>query len=236
MNRFLALLVGLTFLSAIALVAADEATWNKPLPEWTPADAQTVLTGSPWVKVITVATMRKLSESERREGGNMQAEGGGKGIGVEGLGNLSLFGGKTKPPVKAPPAPKVWIRWESALPVRAAELRAADNAAPEIDGEDYAICVYNVPLELSPFERKSLPENLKRVTALKLDGGKEIRPSKVLVRDDGSTRATLVYFFPRSLNINAGVKRVDFTAQVGRLFLSQFFSPEEMQFQSKLAL
>jgi len=223
-------------LPVIALVAADEPTWNKPLPEWSAEDATAVLTGSPWVKVITAATMRKLSESERREGGNMEAEGAGTGVGFEGLENFSLFGvGKSKTPAKKDPPVRLWVRWESALPVRAAELRNADAAAPMIDGEDYAICVYNVPLSVTGFDMKVLPENLKRVGWLKFDG-REVKPSRVLVRPDGSAVATLVYFFPRSANITSDIKQVEFVALVGRVYLSQFFFPEEMKFQNKLAL
>jgi len=220
-------------LPLVLLAAADQPTWDKPLPEWSTDDAQAILTGSPWVKVITTGLMRKLSESERREGGNMEAEGGGKGVGFD---DFSLFGMKSKSAGKKEPGPpKLWIRWESALPVRAAELRSADNAAPVIDGEDYAICVYDVPLAITGFDMKVLPDNLKRVGWLKFTG-KEIKPSRVLVRANGSTTATLVYFFPRSANITADIRQVDFTAQVGRLFLSQSFFPAEMQFQNKLAL
>jgi hypothetical protein len=221
------------FLPVIALAAADEPAWNKPLPQWSTEDAMAVLTGSPWVKVITGSYMRKLSESERREGGNMEAEGGGKGVGFDGL---SLFG-KSKPPGPKEPGPvKLWIRWESALPVRAAELRSAEKSAPVIDGEDYAICVYEVPLSVTGFDMKVLPENLKRVGWLKFDDGKEIKASKVLVRAEGSTVATLVYFFPRSANIPTDTKRIEFVAQVGRLYLAQYFFPVEMRFQDKPAL
>lgn len=224
-------------LPVIALVAADEPTWNKPLPQWSAEDAQAVLTGSPWVKVINPALVRPLSESERREGGNMEAQGGGKGIGLSGLDNLSLFGGKPKTAAPAKPGlPKLWVRWESALPVRAAELRSADGAAPEIDGEDYAICVYEVPIDVTNLQIKTLPEILKRTGSLKLDDGREIRPLRVLARPYGSGMATLVYFFPRSANITPDIKRVEFVAQVGRVYLSQFFYPEEMKFQNKLAL
>jgi len=222
-------------LPVIALVAADEPTWNKPLPEWSAEDAKAVLTGSPWVKVINVSYMRKLTEAQRRDGGNMEAEGASKGEGLEVLENFSLFRDTKPNKAKQPAAPKLWIRWESALPVRAAELRSADNAAPMIDGEDYAICVYNLPLSVTGFDMKVLPENLKRVSWLKLDG-KDVKPSRVLVRPDGSGIATLVYFFPRSANITPDVKRVEFVAQVGRVYLSEFFYPEEMKFQNKLAL
>jgi len=224
-------------LPLIALLAADEPTWNKPLPEWNADDARAVLIGSPWVKVVTASFVRKLSESERREGGNMEAEGAGQGLGTEALDNLHLFGGKSKSPgKKEPPPPRLWIRWESALPVRAAELRANDTVAPELDGEDYAICVYNLPLPVTGFDMKVLPDNLKRLGSLKLDQKKEVKPSRVLVRPNGSEMATLVYFFPRGANITNAVTRIDFSAQVGRIMLQMDFFPAEMQFQNKLAL
>jgi hypothetical protein len=234
MTRYLVFL-----LPVMALVAGDEAKWNKPLPAWTVADAQALLNGSPWVKAVTPGTVRQLSESERRDGGNMTAEGGGKGVGLEGLDGMSLFHDKAK---STDPAPKkvepkrVWIRWESALPVRAAELRANDTAAPDLDGEDYAICVYDLPVNLDSFQAKTLPEMLKRNGSLKIDDGKEIRPVRVLVRSDGSKTATFVYFFARSINIGANTKKIDFVALVGRTYVAQSFFPAEMQFQNKLAL
>jgi hypothetical protein len=232
MTRFFVLL-----LPVVALVAADQPGWNKPLPEWTSDDAIALLTGSPWVKVITAGTVRKLSEFERREGGNMQAQGGGKGVGFEALDGPLPFILPPKPvAVKKEPPTRVWIRWESALPVRAAELRANDGVAPEIEGEDYAICVYNVPIDVTNLEMKTFPEALKRVGSLKLDDSREIKPSKVMVRNNGHAVATLLYYFPRKTNITAAVTRIEFTAQVGRIVLQQDFFPAEMQFQNKLAL
>jgi hypothetical protein len=139
-------------------------------------------------------------------------------------------------PVKKEAPTRLWVRWESALPVRAAELRAGDTVAPDLEGEDYAICVYNVPLTMTTFDMKTLPENLKRVASIKLDEGKEIKPSRVMVRANGSNVATLVYLFPRRTNITTAVTKVEFSAQVGRLVLEQQFFPAEMQFQNKLAL
>jgi hypothetical protein len=232
MIRFLVLL-----LPVMALVGADNPAWNKPLPEWTPEDAKVLLTGSPWVKVVTVGVVRKLSEFERRESGNMTAQGGGRGVGFQALDGMPLLGIGAKPaPAKKEAPTRLWVRWESALPVRAAELRAGDTVAPDLEGEDYAICVYNVPLTMVTIDMKTLPETLKRVGTLKLDDQKEIKASRVMVRSDGSNVATLVYFFPRRANITVSVQRIEFTAQVGRLVLQQEFFPAEMQFQNKLAL
>jgi hypothetical protein len=44
-------------------------------------------------------------------------------------------------------------RWGSATPVRVAEIKAKDKDedAPDLDGEDYALVVYNVPLKGAMF-------------------------------------------------------------------------------------
>jgi hypothetical protein len=56
----------------------------------------------------------------------------------------------------------------------------------------------------------------------------------LLPQDGGLT--TIVYLFPRSGEITADDKRVEFTAVFGRLFLAQYFYPAQMQFQGKLKL
>jgi hypothetical protein len=41
--------------------------------------------------------------------------------------------------------PKLTLRWESAMPVRTAELKVHDNDAPDVDESHYAIAVYGIP-------------------------------------------------------------------------------------------
>jgi hypothetical protein len=48
--------------------------------------------------------------------------------------------------------------------------------------------------------------------------------------------ATVVYFFPRSVEITRKDGWITFGAQIGRLFVTQPFSVEEMQFRGKLEL
>jgi hypothetical protein len=55
-----------------------------------------------------------------------------------------------------------------------------------------------------------------------------------LPRDNGLIG--VVYLFPRSALITAGDSSVRFVAQIGRVFVSQVFFPEEMQFQDKTEL
>jgi hypothetical protein len=57
---------------------------------------------------------------------------------------------------------------------------------------------------------------------------------KILRREDGL--ATVTYLFRRSVEITKRDQRVEFVAQLDRLFLAQFFSVEEMSLMGKLEL
>jgi hypothetical protein len=223
-------------LAAVLLTAADTAdpSWkDKPVSQWNAEDAKQVLTDSPWVKVVTPQNIRDLSPDERREGGNMEA-GIGKGVGIAGLGILgprrqaeAIARAHYKPTPNA-----VVVRWESALPVRSAEQKAGETDVPTLDSDHYAIVVYDI---LTP-KRYNLANELKGIAFLKRDNNKDIKPSHVniLRQDDGT--ATLVYLFPRSKEITKKDGRLEFVAQIGRLFVSQFFYTWDMQIQGQLEL
>jgi hypothetical protein len=218
---------------AAVLIAADSSWKDKPVSQWTADDGKQVLTDSPWVKQVTPQNVRDLSPDERREGGNMEA-GIGKGVGIAGLGILgrrrqeeAIARAHYKPTPEA-----VTVRWESALPVRTAEQKTGETEVPAMDADHYAIVVYDV---LTP-KRWNLASELKGIAYLKRDTKKDIRPSHVeILRNDDDT-ATIVYFFPRSVEITKKDGRLLFVAQIGRLFVSQFFYVEQMQLQGQLEL
>jgi hypothetical protein len=220
-------------LVAVVLLAADFPWKDKPVSQWTADDGKQVLTDSPWVKQVTPQNVRDLSPDERREGGNMEA-GIGKGVGIAGLGILgrrrqeeAIARAHYKPTPEA-----VTVRWESALPVRTAEQKTGETEVPMIDSDHYAIVVYDV---LTP-KRWNLASELKGIAFLKRDTNKDIKPSHVeILRNDDDT-ATIVYLFPRSVEITKKDGRLLFVAQIGRLFISQFFYTEQMQLQGQLEL
>jgi hypothetical protein len=220
-------------LVAVVLLAADFPWKDKPVSQWTVDDGKQVLTDSPWVKQVTPQNVRDLSPDERREGGNMEA-GIGKGVGIAGLGILgrrrqedAIARAHYKPTPEA-----VTVRWESALPVRTAEQKTGETEVPMIDGDHYAIVVYDI---LTP-KRWNLASELKGIAFLKRDTKKDVKPSHVeILRNDDDT-ATIVYLFPRSVEITKKDGRLLFIAQIGRLFVSQFFYTEQMQLQGQLEL
>jgi len=220
-------------LAAVLLIAADPAWKDKPLPQWSVEDAKQVLTDSPWVKVVTPQNIRDLSPDERREGGNMEA-GIGKGVGLAGLGILgprrqaeAIARAHYKPTPNA-----VVVRWESARPVRAAEQEAGETDVPNVDSDHYAVVVYDI---LTP-KRYNLANELKGIAFIKRDAKKNLKPSHVeIIRQDDGT-ATIVYLFPRSVEITKKDGRLEFVAQIGRLFVSQFFYTWQMELQGELEL
>ncbi len=225
--------------AAVVLLAADplsvqDPLWkDKPISQWSVDDARQVLTDSPWVKVVTPQNVRDLSPDERRNGGDMQA-GIGKGVGLAGLG---ILGPRREAEAVArahyKPTPNaVVVRWESARPVRTAEQKAGETDVPTIDADHYAIVVYDI---LTP-KRWNLASELKGIAYIRRDNNKNLKPSHVdiLRQDDGT--ATIVYLFPRSKEITKKDGRLEFVAQIGRLFVSQFFYTWDMQLQGELEL
>jgi hypothetical protein len=215
----------------LLLAVPDDPAWSsKTIPQWDERDAKQVLIDSPWVKKVKLEQVRNLSKFERRDGGNWEA-GIGPAVGLAGTGlfgptlqELALERAHARPDLGT-----VWIRWKSALPVRAAEAKAGVVGSPLWDGDYYAIAVEDVP---TPF-RWNLASELKGTAFLKRDKKKDLKPTRVVILRHLHGLATVVYLFSRSAEITKNDQNVRFTAQIDRLFVSQFFFPEEMQFQGQ---
>lgn len=221
-------------LSCAALLLAGSPSWqSKPIAQWNENDAKQLLRSSPWVKHAAVSLLFQPSEDQLRAGGNM---GGGKGVGLESLEVSALVGGShhANTPVKKPGY--LVVRWESASPVRQAETKLQDAAAPGWDGEYYAVAIYGVPVDAGRLDEPGRAGAMKKLGVLKRDGMKDVKASKVQIEPSANGLATVLYLFPRSIGITAEEKRIEFSAQLGRIFVAQYFSPKEMQFQGKLEL
>jgi hypothetical protein len=223
-------LSGLILFSVVGLLAAD-VTWNtKEIAQWSKEDAQQVLADSPWVKRVTPAIMPTQNERERRDSGQM---GGANSVGLQALRLPTFFGGGPagKEQVRAG---ALTLRWESALPVRGAEVKAGEAGAPVVEEGSYAVAVYGLPTASIDGNLRLVSKELQRFGALKQNGKKEIKPSRVdiIQETDG---VVLVYVFPRPSGISLG-DVFEFSAQMGRYFIAQPFAASEMQFQGKLEL
>ena len=223
-----------------AAPASSRASWmNKPASSWTEDEARLILERSPWAKTTVAGIARRQSEDERRAGGNM---GQPTGVGFDGIDDK-----RVRPVlpqnvfVPAPTAPskaqliRLLVRWESALPVRVAELKTGESQPPTLSDEGYSVAVYGVPFTDAKGDPLSLARDFKESAFLRRDGKKDVKPLRVEAFEL-EHNAVVVYLFPYSAEIGKKDGVVEFTALIGRLQVSQTFNVEEMQFQGKLEL
>jgi hypothetical protein len=137
-------------------------------------------------------------------------------------------------PSSAPPI--LHVRWESAFPIREAELKSHDNDAPTLDDEShYAIAVYGVPNRMAPGSSRTDTDRLQKLASIKRDGKKDLKPSsvEVLQRQSGPV---IVYLFPKKKEITLQDKRIEFDSKIGSLQFVQSFYTDDMSYGGKLAL
>jgi hypothetical protein len=225
---------GLFLVGAALLLAADTPSWKaKPLEQWDESDAKQVLAESPWVGTATLQPIPNRSPGERRDSGDMEA-GIGHGVGIAGTGILGprrMHEAIARAHEQVSPG-KVTIRWESALPVRAAETKLGQTPASALHTGWYTITLYDVPLPKKHWG----PGKLKGLAFLKRENKPDFKPSRVEVHRNADGMATVVYLFPRHEEISRGDRQVTFAAQLARLYVSEFFYPATMQFAGKLEL
>jgi hypothetical protein len=223
--------------TALALMAGEVSWKTKPIPGWTQEDAQQILTDSPWAKTTVANISRMQTEFERREGGNMGQE---TGVGYDGVDQRTkkqqaahFFGSRVDGTPNASRPFTLQVRWESALPIRAAELKAGVIEPPTLAGDGYSIAVYGVPGSYFKDDPKKLGEPLKKEASLRREGKDDVKPSSVEVfqREDG---LVVVYLFPLSAELTKKDGKIEFAARIGRLGLTQYFDAGEMLFQGKL--
>jgi hypothetical protein len=232
-----------TMAAAAHLMAADPAWKITPAAQWTQEDARQVLAASPWSKEIRAVITRRLTEDQLREGGQMgQPRGiGNEGVDPKGSGptvSPNVFsgpGGDDRSPRSLSRPITLKLRWESALPVRLAELKSHEFEPPTLQGDGYSIAVYGVPSAKIKGDPTQLGEPLKNLAALKREGKKDVRPVRVEVFQQESG-LVIVYLFPLSAEISKKDGRVRLEAQIGRIVFAQDFELSEMEFMGKLEL
>lgn len=223
---------------AVLLLAADPGWKTKPIREWTEEDARQVLTDSPWTLNFRSAVMPLQSEAARREGGNM---GQPQGVGYKGVDNTTdgqrvakVLSGDFSGAAPIPPI-TVRVRWESALPVRAAELKAHEVEPPTLEGEGYQIAVYGIPGTYFKGDPATLGEPFKRLASLKREGKPDVRPTSVEVFQTGKG-IVVAYLFPFSAELSEKDTLVEFNALIGRIAVIHSFDLRLMRFEGKLEL
>jgi hypothetical protein len=221
-------------------VAPPEEGWrNKLTASWTEADARQVLERSPWAKMTVAGIARRQSEDERRAGGNM---GQPTGVGYDGIDDKRVR--PIMPQNVFVPAPtrpskaqiiRLLVRWESALPIRVAELKRGEAEPPTLSDDGYCIAVYGVPASYANGDPISLARDFKESAFLKRVGKPNVKPLRVEAFEL-EHNVVVVFLFPYSAEISRKDGLVEFDALIGRLQVSQTFNVDEMHFQGKLEL
>jgi hypothetical protein len=229
--------------TAAHLMAEDPVWKSKPAAQWTEAEAKQVLTKSPWAKEIKAVVTRRLTEDQLREGGQMgQPRGiGNEGVDPKGSGpkvSPNVFsgpGGDDRGSRSLPQPLTLRLRWESALPIQIAEMKAHEIEPPTLEGEGYRIAVYGIPGAGFKGNPEQLGEPLKNLAALKREGKKDAKPVRVEVfqTEDG---LVVVYLFPLSAEITRKDGRIQFCAHIGRIVFTETFDLNEMEYMGKLEL
>lgn len=192
--------------------------WNDRMPsDWKDAEIRQLLTKSPWAKeaaIVDTGLRGPLSSAPGSGGGGRRSGRGG-----------------TKQSAPAPSTADLvkWkgtVRWESALPVRAALHRGTPGETPA----DYILNVFgDVP---SAEGDAALTDNTKLEHK-----GDQIRLSRVepAPKTNFSSAGTLFYF-SRLLALQVEDKEVTFSTKLGPLELKCKFTLKDMLYRGKLEL
>jgi len=218
---------------AVFLNAAD--FWTNAFTEWTEKDVQKMMESSPWAKKLDIVAGGGAGTSAAdlfRPTGGLGAT---KTPGVAG-GNSVGTGGNSV---------ALYIRWQSALPVKQATMRLKYGAdvgkTPEAQeiltstDPNYLIAVEGLTLKITGgADADTLKKTLMDQTALVIKGKNPIAP--VDCRISGQEKITAVFAFPKTDPIGLEDKDVEFQSKIGTHLIKQKFHLKEMVYFDRLAL
>lgn len=236
----------LTALPAAALLYAGTFWETSDYLSWSKAEVEQVLYDSPWAKAGEI-------DAAGGGGGGFGLPGGSSGGGVGFPGG----GGRSPGGVHLPNGgwgvplasgyneydghdAEVTVRWNSALPVRQALVRAIDGLAPQVKDEmlhrapDYYI-IELTSLPLAGAWLAEEPERLRQSSRLVRKGQPTIRASRLEIIPHPGAPGALVYF-PRDEEITLDDKSVQFEMTPGEVNVKAKFKLKEMVFRRKLEL
>jgi hypothetical protein len=227
-------LAGAMLVYAVLLHAAD--FWTNIFTEWTDKDVHKMMESSPWAKKLDIAT----GEGGAGVGAGDRFRAGGIG-GTRTPGSNSSSVGSDSGQDTIP----LYIRWQSALPVKQAAMRMKYDAEVGTSPEAQAILGSTEPNYLIAVEgltRKitgggdgdALKKELIDQTALVIKGRNPIAPVDCSI--SGQEKITAVFVFPKTAPIVLEDKEVEFQSKIGTHTVKQKFHLKEMMYFDRLAL
>jgi hypothetical protein len=250
-------LLFLAVVTAGVLVASQP--WAKSPQKWTPDDAKRILTASPWAQE-TNAVFGNDNDREPPPPGPLPGAAQAGMAGPRGGNDGHWDGGVGRVARGGVPSLPVLIRWDSALPVRAAAAQLASASGgsmldptpvtSEEAAKDYVVTLIGlVPAKryrergqikgdsnsddsVDARDPEELLEGLMATSWLMQKGRANLAPENV--RLDGAT-GTVHLFFSRTNSI-ATDRDLTFTTRFGSLTVQRVFRLKDMTFNGRLAL
>jgi hypothetical protein len=212
-------------LAAPALAFPATEFWNEKKPEdWTDDEVQEMLTKSPWAKEASVSVFGGAGGALINRNGAMNRSGVATNSGRQRTNTTQTTQGDA-PDLRY----KAIVRWESALPVRAAlKRKPAEGLA------DFYILALVGDLSLADpdadeAQRESRLDMMKQYTKLDRHGGTIPLVNVEPVKKEGT-----LFYFPRAEPIKDG--QVTFTTKMGPVEVKCKFTVKEMTMRGKIEL
>ena len=259
MKKFALLLIT----AAFTLWAAD--FWqSKAYTDWNEKDIQKILTDSPWAKKVNmpleggfgggpagggIAESAGGGRGGRGGGGGGGgdaapapiSEGGGRGGRGGGGGGADIPGGGAS----LTAAVQLIIRWQTALPVKQALVKAkyGSEAANSAEGKQflarteqfYVIDLAGIPGNVLPRDQAA-KEALVKASTLSAKDKNSVVAAEIQADAPSGRNAELYFLFPRSTMFTADDKEVEFATKLGKTALKAKFRLKDMVINGKLDL
>lgn len=220
--------------TTVALMAAD--AWTKPYTEWTDADAQKVLTDSPWADRMAVETGQRGAIS-----------------------NPDDKGGAIQGPLTTP----ITVFWQSALPIKQAMYGRpnATDAQKQVLAREETIHLLRV--QGFPGSVRAAAQDLEKLKAasvIKIKGKPDLHPSEIQVSSPapppqnagegkgggpgggkggfgggGFGNFDVFFVFPKD-SISVDDKEIEFVTKLGAMNVRKKFKLKDMIYNGRLEL
>jgi hypothetical protein len=242
------------FLASLAAPVAFSRSWEQRFPDWTPADIDRILTGSPWARQFT-ASFRLAPLPDRQVETEFSQIGLPGGIGLPRIPGTrpGSRDPRTIPGASAPTSTGsvkaeayLTVRWASALPVRQAmallEFGAGGLQSPRAQEllqpseSEHVVEIAGIPTTLVRQGVRRFEAELARTARLSTDGRKPVPPSAVSVPEHGMHLIATLRF-PRLAGLSAAKESaVDLYAEGALLKIEQRFKLKPMIYNGRLEL
>jgi hypothetical protein len=257
--RVISSLFLLTIVLGAGLLFAFSSLHDSDPSQWTGVDVHQILNNSPWAKTMKMNFYNNgpgIGSQNSGNGPNNSGPVGTSGMGRRGMGGRSggtySSGGGSRPAAdsKSPPE-EVTIQWQSALVIRMAAAKKANettDAAAFKPLDEYVIALIGLPMTavggrgasadsdspLTQEDEQRIQEHVKSASSILRSGHEPLTATKVEL-DQGKDGRMLIHF-SKSDPIQVKEKSVEFHLGMGRTQIRKKFPLKEMEYHGKLEI